>query len=430
MSSNSEWSEIAQRRVVAKSTHASFPQLKYPSLRDAGLKDPVQWLAGKSMDDGAEGLWRVHDKLYDLTKFIKLHPGGEEWLELTKGTDITEAFESHHLNPAAEKILTQYYIKDAKTPRNSPFTFKEDGFYKTLKKVVFEELKKIPKDGTKTTDRITDDRSSNHSKTGLQAVVHSADSTKPSGTFKTSRAQSWSRKRDFRISHVLSHHLYTNTLLDLDITELEPFLLLHPRKDKPFYAKLGPIIELFFFPFYFLISFSKRIICIFLRKGFFKKHFRWHDALGLTLPIFMWITTGTPVLQVISTWLSINCIGSFIFTSIAVSASHHHPDVIKDGDQPRSETPDWGMHQIEALLDRKDVNNNVFAVIILFGDHALHHMFPTLDHGILRHLRPIFIEICEKFQANYQVSTQFQLVLGQIKETMRTEFKTIKQRYT
>ncbi|CAB3238963.1 unnamed protein product [Arctia plantaginis] len=416
MSSNSEWSEIAQRRVVAKTTHASFPQLKYPSLRDAGLKDPVQWLAGKSMDDGAEGLWRIHDKLYDLTKFIKLHPGGEEWLELTKGTDITEAFESHHLNPAAEKILTQYYIKDAKTPRNSPFTFKEDGFYKTLKKVVFEELKKIPKDGTKTTDRITD---------GL-LISLLISSTMSCWVVNNILVKMW----DFRISHVLSHHLYTNTLLDLDITELEPFLLLHPRKDKPFYAKLGPIIELFFFPFYFLISFSKRIICIFLRKGFFKKHFRWHDALGLTLPIWMWITTGTPVLQVIATWLSINCIGSFIFTSIAVSASHHHPDVIKDGDQPRSETPDWGMHQIEALLDRKDVNNNVFAVITLFGDHALHHMFPTLDHGILRHLRPIFIEICEKFQANYQVSTQFQLVLGQIKETMRTEFKTIKQRYT
>lgn len=36
------------------------------------------------MDDGAEGLWRIHDKLCDLTKFIKQHAGGEEWLELTK----------------------------------------------------------------------------------------------------------------------------------------------------------------------------------------------------------------------------------------------------------------------------------------------------------------------------------------------------------
>lgn len=81
---------------------------------------------------------------------------------------------------------------------------------------------------------------------------------------------------------------------------------------------------------------------------------------------------------------------------------------------------------MEALLDRKDVNSNTFAVMTLFGDHALHHMFPTLDHSVLKYLHPIFIEYCEKFQANYRASTQFKLVIGQIKETMRTEFRTIK----
>lgn len=80
----SNWDDDANIRAESKKTHVSFPQLKYPSLRDSGPKDPVQWLTGKALDDGAEGLWRVHDKLYDLTSFIKNHPGGEEWLELTK----------------------------------------------------------------------------------------------------------------------------------------------------------------------------------------------------------------------------------------------------------------------------------------------------------------------------------------------------------
>lgn len=88
------------------------------------------------------------------------------------------------------------------------------------------------------------------------------------------------------------------------------------------------------------------------------------------------------------------------------------------------------MHQVEALLDRKDINGNVFAVMTLFGDHALHHMFPTLDHGLLKYLHPIFIDLCEKYQANYRVSTQFKMVLGQIKETMRTEFKIKKPVHT
>ena len=66
-------------------THqTSFPELVYPSLRDNPLKSSEQWLKGKAMDDGAEGLWRIHNKLYDLTDFIKIHPGGEGWLRCTK----------------------------------------------------------------------------------------------------------------------------------------------------------------------------------------------------------------------------------------------------------------------------------------------------------------------------------------------------------
>lgn len=42
------------------------------------------WLEGRRLDSGAEGLWRVHDKLYDLTDFISKHPGGKEWIELTQ----------------------------------------------------------------------------------------------------------------------------------------------------------------------------------------------------------------------------------------------------------------------------------------------------------------------------------------------------------
>lgn len=41
-------------------------------------------MEGKNIDDGAEGYWRIHDKLYDLTKFLDSHPGGKDWIKLTK----------------------------------------------------------------------------------------------------------------------------------------------------------------------------------------------------------------------------------------------------------------------------------------------------------------------------------------------------------
>jgi hypothetical protein len=58
--------------------------IKYPSHRDEPLKTGLRWLKGKRADDGAEGLWRIHDKLYDLNEFIQKHPGGAEWIELTQ----------------------------------------------------------------------------------------------------------------------------------------------------------------------------------------------------------------------------------------------------------------------------------------------------------------------------------------------------------
>jgi len=53
-------------------------------LRETPPKSAELFLKDKQRDDGAEGLWRVHDGLYDLSSFVDNHPGGSEWLRLTK----------------------------------------------------------------------------------------------------------------------------------------------------------------------------------------------------------------------------------------------------------------------------------------------------------------------------------------------------------
>lgn len=62
--------------------------LKYISLILIILKPVEQifhrWMKSRTQDDNAEGLWRVHDSLYDLTEFINWHPGGADWIRLTK----------------------------------------------------------------------------------------------------------------------------------------------------------------------------------------------------------------------------------------------------------------------------------------------------------------------------------------------------------
>lgn len=113
---------------------------KYPTYRDDLLTTTKKWLAGKKLDDNAENLWRIHNKLYDLKDFVDKHPGGKDWITLTEGIDITEQFETHHLSDHAEKLLTKFYVREASQPRNYKITFEENGFYKTLKRRVASKI--------------------------------------------------------------------------------------------------------------------------------------------------------------------------------------------------------------------------------------------------------------------------------------------------
>lgn len=75
-------------------TESSVPGLVYPLARNQIMKTSHGFLKGRTQQDGAEGYWRIRNGLYDLRNFVKSHPGGAEWIALTKGTDITEAFEA------------------------------------------------------------------------------------------------------------------------------------------------------------------------------------------------------------------------------------------------------------------------------------------------------------------------------------------------
>lgn len=43
-------------------------------------------------------------------------------------------------------MLPKFHVRKAKMPRNSPFTFEEDGFYRTLKRNIREALQHAPDD--------------------------------------------------------------------------------------------------------------------------------------------------------------------------------------------------------------------------------------------------------------------------------------------
>lgn len=65
-------------------------------------------------------------------------------------------------------------------------------------------------------------------------------------------------------------------------------------------------------------------------------------------------------------------------------------------------------------------------VLTSFGDHCLHHLFPTLDHGILPQLYPVFFETCREFETVYRELPWLQQIIGQHKQLARVETMTYK----
>ncbi|OTB09504.1 hypothetical protein M426DRAFT_316047 [Hypoxylon sp. CI-4A] len=62
----------------------------------------------------------IHDKIYDSTKFIDEHPGGEEVLLDVGGQDATEAFEDVGHSDEARETLEQLLVGTLKRKPGDP----------------------------------------------------------------------------------------------------------------------------------------------------------------------------------------------------------------------------------------------------------------------------------------------------------------------
>ncbi|CAM9429115.1 unnamed protein product [Bubo scandiacus] len=61
----------------------------------------------------------IHGRVYDVTRFLDEHPGGEEVLLEQAGRDATECFEDVGHSMDAREMLKQYYIGEIHPVRTS-----------------------------------------------------------------------------------------------------------------------------------------------------------------------------------------------------------------------------------------------------------------------------------------------------------------------
>jgi fatty acid desaturase len=81
---------------------------------------------------------------------------------------------------------------------------------------------------------------------------------------------------------------------------------------------------------------------------------------------------------------------------------------------------DWGLGQLDATRDRADYGSTPILVLSRYGDHALHHLFPTVDHCRLRALYPVFRETLAEFGIEYRFTTAWELFKGSFRQMART----------
>lgn len=82
---------------------------------------------------------------------------------------------------------------------------------------------------------------------------------------------------------------------------------------------------------------------------------------------------------------------------------------------------DFGLGQIDAVRDHVELAHNLFIVLVTFGEHSLHHLFPTVDHTNLHHLYPVFQETCKEFEVKYKPLRLSQLFKGQYQRLAKNE---------
>ncbi|KAJ3332225.1 Cytochrome b5- protein, partial [Gonapodya sp. JEL0774] len=417
-------------------------------------------------------------KCSDLSDFIQRHPGGSEWLTMTKGADITEAFESHHPNIdfIRANILPKYYVRQADWSRESPLTFTPGDFYDTLRSRVRETIRKIGPEPRWWTNFYADTCALLYegamgalaflgpvvvgpgNPLGLGAgwagavtlgaglvggalvvighnYAHMKDNKRmlyvnlANGSARSMRIHhelyGLNRKESFKPLLVFESLLLGGPSV---LYLLKPLLLLTRLQVFPADEYLSWLNT--------LAGIGIRLLTIgrMLQPGQLIASPR--SAVYYALIAAAQVITMNTFVYAVTAFYSANigafdaaCMTSefldlFLDCEKGLYAGHHTDYVFRQGDFqiPR----DFGYLQLEATADRREAyNTGLLPVITTFGDHTLHHLFPTIDHAYHVYLYNDLRRTCDEFGVRFELTNYPDIIAGfhrSLRQTSRSRF--------
>ena len=131
--------------------------------------------------------------------------------------------------------------------------------------------------------------------------------------------------------------------------------------------------------------------------------------------IVIWMGNGN-IFTSIRIWSIIHFLPSIWLIILPQIGTHRHPELYHAGDSPSEASIknalDWGVHQMDTGYDVTGKSDHFIMKMTSFGDHRLHHLFPTVDHSKLRYLYPIVEETCKEFGVPFETRSAWNMLLG------------------
>ena len=351
--------------------------------------------------------YKIHDKLYDLTDFVKIHPGGQDMFKnLKPDINITPLLYSYHKNPQTIlAMLPKYEVplpSDCIIKYDTNYTYDS---YCELKKLVFAEIqyKKIPLYWNNLEIAYNAFMLSLYSGTWLYCLWNAANLSYWWVTllafmnngicnlifheashycgFKNQTINHWLTVCNYplmgesfwKYNHNYLHHCFTNTKYDIDFSFPNAIVRHSPTQKYNWYNKYQ---SFYIFLLFQITCFHKGLFVSLKRSGLYNWVFfpLLIFVLGLYKTLFWYALSG------------------LIFTFIA-QLSHIQDECVKPDLAKKN---DFLYNQVASSMNY--CTNDLLTRCFCFGlDIQIeHHLFPNVPHSSLRQIKPIVRDYCEK----------------------------------
>lgn len=358
----------------------------------------------------------IHGKIYNIDNFN--HPGGNTFIEINKGCDITTLFETHHINyrlanHALDK-LTMLGTYDSKINYDFKkyYTLREKIYinFKTKKSRIMNNITKYSLLGYITLGlflhyKLLQYNFSNTEKNltsltsflGLCLISSLVNSILGgfghNGIHKllySSLLLDWNglSSLEWLLEHIHSHHMYTNTIYDHDAISMKPFLNWIPSNTESIFSVYGKHLI-------FLIA--ELVVPI---QGNFIHKFRWTILFNSKYPLWLRLAPFVFILRIFSHILFQGILFGLLNVTICLIMAgyyfaylaHLNHVNFNNKNYDSLDNIDFINHQINNTNDIK-INENLSSLFLNLNKQKMHHLFPTIDHSQLNKLYKLY-NIC------------------------------------